>query len=341
MKGSSSKSNTNPAHLPPQRNIFDPWNSSSTGHQVSDSSLSRSTGWRQTRTQKLAKQFRSSTGGGNVVVAGNPAGKRAAGEWNWISEEDAKKAEWGCEDIRGFMGGERKRKIGSGFGGKDDDGGGDRKRIGIVDVERRDGLGSLEDNKPSPKREENVPPLSSQLHITSNNKATLPTTSTATAHTNPTPQLSSTSTSTSTTTPGIFTNLTIYINGSTSPLISDHKLKHLLASNGASIAISLGRRTVTHVILGTPSSSHGSGSGSGAIISGAGGGLAAGKLQKEIMKKNGGGGAAGVKFVGVEWVLESLKARKRLPESNFSNLHIAPKGQRSVMSMFASSSKKG
>lgn len=34
-------------------------------------------------------------------------------------------------------------------------------------------------------------------------------------------------------------------------------------------------------------------------------------------------------------VLESLKANKRLPEAGFSNLHIAPKGQRSVMSMFA------
>lgn len=33
-------------------------------------------------------------------------------------------------------------------------------------------------------------------------------------------------------------------------------------------------------------------------------------------------------------VLESLKAGKRLPETSFSNLKVAPKGQSSVYSMF-------
>lgn len=85
----------------------------------------------------------------------------------------------------------------------------------------------------------------------------------------------------------IFDGLVIYINGSTHPLISDHKLKHLLAQNGARMSIHLGRRQVTHVILGKPSGPNG----------GAGGGLAGGKLEKEIRRV----GGCGVKYVGVEW----------------------------------------
>lgn len=88
---------------------------------------------------------------------------------------------------------------------------------------------------------------------------------------------------------GIFNGLVIYINGSTYPLISDHKLKHLLAQNGAKVSIHLSRKQVTHVIVGTPSNQKSS--------SGAGGGLAAGKTQKEISRV----GGCGIKYVGVEW----------------------------------------
>jgi len=86
----------------------------------------------------------------------------------------------------------------------------------------------------------------------------------------------------------VFDGLVIYINGSTHPMISDHKLKHLLAENGARISIHLGRRQVTHVILGKPTGTQGSG---------AGGGLAATKIQKELQRTRG----CGVKYVGVEW----------------------------------------
>ncbi|QSZ32526.1 hypothetical protein DSL72_002104 [Monilinia vaccinii-corymbosi] len=120
---------------------------------------------------------------------------------------------------------------------------------------------------------------------------------------------------------GIFDELVVYINGSTYPMVSDHKLKQLLAENGARMSMHLGRRQVTHVILGKPSQGVGSG---------AGGGLAGGKLGKEIRRI----GGCGVKYVGVEWVLESIKAGKRLSETRFSNLKVAPKGQRSVYGMF-------
>lgn len=122
----------------------------------------------------------------------------------------------------------------------------------------------------------------------------------------------------------IFAGLTIYLNGSTAPIIGDHKLKHLLASHGANISIALGRRSVTHVILGK----HNDGRGAGA-----GGGLAGSKIQKEISRV----GGKGVKFVGVEWVLESVKAGKRLGEARFETLSTAPRGVSSVYGIF----KKG
>src|SRR4051794_40929905 len=86
---------------------------------------------------------------------------------------------------------------------------------------------------------------------------------------------------------GVFDGLVIFINGSTYPMISDHKLKHLLAENGARLSLHLGRRQVTHVILGKPS-------GEGI---GAGGGLSGTKIEKEIRSV----GGCGVKYVGVEW----------------------------------------
>jgi hypothetical protein len=85
----------------------------------------------------------------------------------------------------------------------------------------------------------------------------------------------------------VFDGLVIYINGSTYPMIGDHKLRHLLAENGAKLSLHLGRQ-VTHVILGRPSGNQGTG---------AGGGLAGTKIEKEIKRV----GGCGVKYVGVEW----------------------------------------
>ncbi|KAH6845011.1 hypothetical protein B0I37DRAFT_173612 [Chaetomium sp. MPI-CAGE-AT-0009] len=119
----------------------------------------------------------------------------------------------------------------------------------------------------------------------------------------------------------IFDGLVIYVNGSTHPLVSDIKLKRLLSEHGARMSLHLGRRQVTHVILGKPSGPNG----------GAGGGLAGGKLEKEIRRV----GGCGIKFVGVEWVLESIKAGKRLPETRFANLKIAARRQHSVLGAFS------
>ncbi|RJE19270.1 hypothetical protein PHISCL_08389 [Aspergillus sclerotialis] len=119
----------------------------------------------------------------------------------------------------------------------------------------------------------------------------------------------------------LFAGTTVYVNGSPMPLISDHKLKHLLVSHGANLSLSLARNSVTHVIVGRTSSSTAAGKG-------AGGGLAAEKLHKEIERRG-----RQVKVVYAEWVLESIKASKRLSEANFA-LDIGPHGQRSVLGMF-------
>ena len=110
--------------------------------------------------------------------------------------------------------------------------------------------------------------------------------------------------------PQIFRSLTLYLNGSThSSGISDHKLKSLFVQHGGSVSIALGRRTVTHVILGSE-----------------GGGLAAGKIQNEVTKVAG----KSVRFVTARWVVDSVDREKRQPESLYQAVHTAMKGQKSV-----------
>jgi hypothetical protein len=128
--------------------------------------------------------------------------------------------------------------------------------------------------------------------------------------------------------PQMFAGTCIYINGSTYPIISDHKLKHLLVTHGARLSIHLGRRSVTHVILGRPNAS---------AVPGAGGGLSASKMQREITKIRG----KSVKFVTVEWVIESVANGKRAPEQNFEAVRLASKGTGGVQQMFAKAAKKG
>ncbi|KAG9512186.1 hypothetical protein KCU78_g24271, partial [Aureobasidium melanogenum] len=127
--------------------------------------------------------------------------------------------------------------------------------------------------------------------------------------------------------PQVFAGVCIYINGSTFPTISDHKLKHLLVTHGARLSIHLGRRSVTHVVLGRPNASS---------IPGAGGGLSASKMQKEITKI----GGKNVKFVTVEWVVESVANGKRAPEIKFEAVRLALKGTGRVEQMFAKAAKK-
>lgn len=259
-------------HIPPApepfRQTFDPWNSSSTGHQRAENRLAGSTSWRASRTLKLGHQFRAGEGGGQRVFDTVGAGSKDFGR-------DGRKENGGWE--KGAPGLRQK-------GWRD---------VGLmVSQGSQAELGTQEREKLKRKRED---PKSSMDEGEDPEK----------------PEKEK----------GIFTGLCIYINGSTAPAIGDHKLKHLLAEHGAHISIALGRRSVTHVIVGKPNSGRGGG---------AGGGLAGSKIQKEISRVRG----KGVKFVGVEWVIESVKAGKRLSEARFQGVNIAPKGVGSVYGMF-------
>lgn len=119
----------------------------------------------------------------------------------------------------------------------------------------------------------------------------------------------------------IFASCSIYISGSTSPTISDHRLKQLLSQNGAHICNIISRKTTTHVIVGNR----------GVIGAGAGGGLAAGKLQKEIGVRK--PGQCGVKYVNVKWATESLSADKRLSEAGYKVVETREGGQRMIAGM--------
>jgi hypothetical protein len=54
---------------PVARTFFDPWNSSSTGHQRAENRLSGSTSWRASRNLKLSEQYKGGLGGGGKRVA--------------------------------------------------------------------------------------------------------------------------------------------------------------------------------------------------------------------------------------------------------------------------------
>ncbi len=85
-----------PPTAQPTRSLFDPWNSSATGHQRAEDRISGSTSWRESRTYKLGHQFRdgSGTGGGRLSdLSGTGTGSEGSGVdgrmegWGWESGE--------------------------------------------------------------------------------------------------------------------------------------------------------------------------------------------------------------------------------------------------------------
>lgn len=284
----------------PTRRTFDPWNSSSTGHQRADNRLAGSTSWRDSRALKLGVQFRGGLSGG--VRVADTVGE---GSENFGRDGRTDNGGW----VRGASGLRERaqRSIAEALGAK-------TGKVGVV----VGGTGKRDKDRSMEKTVERGEGLESAVRVEEYKEGAKKQ---------------------------VFQGVCIFINGSTAPYISDHKLKHLLAEHGARVSISLGRRSVTHVILGNTSRS-----------GGAGGGLAGGKIQKEIARV----GGKGIKFVSVEWwvtllaasgltwccssqtfhtnmygrVIESIKAGKRLQEARFSNVKVVAKGQRSVLGMF-------
>jgi BRCT domain, a BRCA1 C-terminus domain len=284
--------------MPPQptRTFFDPFNSSSTGHQRAENRLSGSTSWRDSRTHKLAQQLRDSSGRGGeshiadlIGVGSENFGKdsrKECGSWE-IGAPGLREKGW--QDIRGLMAGSKKRRSEETYHVPD----GERKKRKTA---------SKEGTTDNPATHTNQVLIRSQESLEAPTQSDSPR---ATAV--PIPSEKPTFTA-----PQIFRSLTLYLNGSTlSSGISDHKLKSLFIQHGGSLSIALGRRTVTHVILGSD----------------CGGGLAAGKVQKEVAKV----GGKGVKYVTAKWVVDSVESGKRLPEGRYHAVHIALKGQGIVL----------
>lgn len=288
--------------LPQNHEIFDPWNSTSTGHQRAENPYSNTTAWRNTRASKLERQLRTGDCAGSAddgvhtsmafdgtVGPPSPEGREGChasnkdvrngtGEWRWVSEAEAMRAQMGVRDIRSFMG-VNKRKA----GGEQGDGKNDGKRRGREKLE----FHSERKNVSSSRVSTTSTPLSGAT----------PRSRTSSAESDSAPVCASDTMSTVDDTVDdtkeelpakkIFAGTTVYVNGSTLPQISDHKLKHLLVLHGARISIAIARKTVSHVIVGKPC----------AAGAGAGGGLAARKLQQEIER----GGWKGIRVVGVDW----------------------------------------
>ncbi|KAJ5824469.1 hypothetical protein N7447_006809 [Penicillium robsamsonii] len=312
---------------PRNHHHFDPWQSASTGHQraAEAGGFLGSTSWRDARSAKLTRQYQSGDclpGRGKVFGQGvwntaprdstlvpgafdgkcaqSPPAPKASGEWAMVAGDVAKRTELGVRDIRSFMGVSKRKAV--------DD-------IKVETKKPRTIIGGERSQSPTPNTKEKE---------TEKEKFRIEDIPQPEARSGASLDLKSTS--------HIFAGVTIFINGSTLPQISEYKLKHLLASNGAKTSIYMARKTVTHVLVGQPNT----GTGSGAAVSGAGGGLAASKLQQEIAR----GGWKSVKVVSVDWALESIKAGCRLAESRFPGMHVAAKGQRSVAGMFGVQGKK-
>ncbi|KAJ1326632.1 BRCT domain-containing protein, a BRCA1 C-terminus domain-containing protein [Microdochium nivale] len=287
---------------------FDPWNSSATGHQRAENRLLGSTGWRDSRNSKLMAQYSSRGTGGQRISDSVGAGS---------SDYDSATQQLVRPEAR--------------F----------RVRHSVLSMLAKPGsmkAAAVEFAKSSkvamPVANTSrswLSKLSSDAHAPSLSTALTPVVTKELSHSHDAslthhsfPGLTAARKAESSL--PLFAGVMVYVNGSTHPLISDHRLKQLLAEHGGSMSIHLGRRKVTHVILGRPSVSSLSSGGGGGGAGGAGGGLASGKLQREIQKVRG----CAVKYVGVEWVLESVRAGKRLPEARFSNLKVASSRQQSV-----------
>lgn len=302
-----------PLAAKPSKAIFDPFNSSATGHQRAENKLSGSTSWRDSRHCKLKQQFSSGAGGGKRVSDSVGAGSKDFGR-----------------DGRTENGGFEKGAPGLRTGGQ-------QSLWATMSVKKE---GDETNERPSKRvKTEDSPPPSTKVvnpftpfrredgkirETSWTSPSDLlepidPLPSSEESHTSQ-PKLEESEKADPPPPPQIFSSLTFYINGSTYPL-SDHALKHLISSHGGNMSIALGRKTVTHVILGKPNSSGNGGSG---------GGLAGSKIQKEISSMRG----KGIKFISADWVSESVKAGKRLPESKFVGMNLAPKGVSGIKSMF-------
>lgn len=281
----------------PTRVCFDPFNSSATGHQRAENRLSGSTSWRDSREHKLGHQFKDRNGGGGQKHLSDLMG---AGSANFGKDGRKENSNWeagapglkekGWQDIRGIFTSRRKRPSES----IEDDVVAKRRRPSSECKPPEDGAGEAVSAADQVLESTLLDGDSTVWNGQKGNES-----------------------------PQIFRGLTMYLNGSTMPLVSDHRLKQLWVQHGGDASIVLGRRTVTHVILGEK---------------GAGGGLAATKIQKENTTVRG----KGIKYVSARWVLDSIEKGIRQPESRYAapdvKNRLGGSGQASVATLFRAKS---
>ncbi|KAL2203975.1 hypothetical protein CC79DRAFT_1336614 [Sarocladium strictum] len=266
---------------------FDAWNSSSSGHQRPDNQPG--TGWRESRNQKLSSQFRN----------GQSGGARLSDTWG------AGSPDW--DDKRKVVVPQalRERKTG-------------QKSVAdmLVQPGRMREVLAENGNEDEPAQRPGSDGLSNSIS-SDNDKA---------VKSEQTGEVANPMATQGQHQRRIFDGVVAYVNGSTFPLVSDHRLKQILSENGGNMSLHLGRRKVTHVILGRPA-----GGGSAAATAaarggrGAGGGLAGGKIEKEIKRI----GGCGVKFVSVEWYVLLLPSSTILRRLLFATCDTSPKVTRS------------
>ncbi|KAH7026162.1 uncharacterized protein B0I36DRAFT_330013 [Microdochium trichocladiopsis] len=296
---------------------FDPWNSSATGHQRAENRLGGSTGWRNSRNSKLMTQYASRGTGGQRISDSVGAGSQDYDQESQqlVRPEARLRARHSVLSMLakpGSMKVAEREFVASAA---------HRSVLPVAGTAR-----SASSYASSPLLQSALRPVGSRDLRSQDVDMASPYPMTAedrlAAARKAEDEESEARRADGSDRPGLFSGVVVYVNGNTHPHVSDHRLKQLLAEHGGRMSMHLGRRKVTHVILGRPTASSLFGGGGG----GAGGGLAGGKLQREIQKV----GGCAVKYVGVEWVLESIKAGKRLPEARFANLKVAPKSQQSV-----------
>jgi hypothetical protein len=323
----------------PQKVWFDPWNSSSTGHQRAENNLAGSTSWRDSRNLKLGAQYKGGRGGGkrvaDTVGAGSEDfgkdGRKVNGSWRdgakvlrdktqrSIREvvKDANTEELPTENTvveaaNGDEDEELRKAIAASL--QDDADNAQPKTMDEdEDLELAIAASMRERSTPSHSQLDasTIPPSNQAVYYDTHPDTANDSRGDVDGDTGDAPKQ-------------IFHNLVFYINGSTAPLMSDHKLKYLISSHGGSLSISHARKQVTHVIIGSPHSHLSSTS------RGAGGALAGTKIQKEIARTRG----KGVKFVGAQWVIDSVKTGKRMGEANYQNVKLGGAGQGSVFDKF-------
>ncbi|KAI9098345.1 BRCT domain-containing protein [Phlyctochytrium arcticum] len=90
----------------------------------------------------------------------------------------------------------------------------------------------------------------------------------------------------------LFHGAVFYLNGYLGSAVSDLHLRDLVYIHGGSIALGLALRTVTHMVCTS---------------------LAGGKKQKLLTRRKN-----GLKIVSPEWILDSVKNKRRMPEVNYT-----------------------